>query len=130
MLSQTGIYAIRAMGYLASESDNDETPILGRIIAEEMQIPANFLSKILNRLVQAGFIRSIRGRNGGFILSRPPSKIRIREIVDLFMQLDDFKHCFVGLKKCDGACGLHHRWSNITEQYELMLDEITIDRIF
>ena len=130
MLSQTGIYAIQAMGYLASESDKDETPILGRIIAEEMQIPANFLSKILHRLVQAGLIRSIRGRNGGFVMARPPSKIRIREIVELFMQLDEYKHCFLGLKKCDGACGLHLRWRNITEQFELMLDETTIDKIF
>lgn len=129
MLSQTGIYAIRAMAYLAAESKNKDQPMLGRVIAEEMKIPANFLSKILNRLVQAGLIRSIRGRNGGFILARPPSTIRVREVVDLFMQLDDFKHCFLGLRKCDGRCGLHHRWSNITEQYGLMLDETTIDRI-
>jgi len=115
------------MGYIASKQD--EKPLLSRTIAEEMQIPANFLSKILNRLVQASLIRSIRGRNGGFVMAKPPSEIRIREIVDLFMQLDDYKHCFLGLKKCDGSCGLHHRWSNITEQFELMLDETTIDKV-
>ena len=128
MLSQTGIYAIRAMGYVAMK--NDEKPILARTIAKEMQIPVNFLSKILNRLVQAGLIQSIRGRNGGFVMTRPPSEIRIREIIDLFMQIDDYKHCFLGFKECDGLCGLHHRWSNITEQFEMMIDEITVDKIF
>ena len=59
MLSQTSLYAIRAMGFLASESGMDKKPILGKIIAEEMKIPANYLSKILNRLVHAGLIRSI-----------------------------------------------------------------------
>ncbi len=127
MLSQTGIYAIRAMGYIASEKDNK--PLLSRIIAEETQIPANFLSKILNRLAQAGLIRSIRGRNGGFVMAKPPSEVSVREVVNLFMQLDDYKRCFLGLQKCDGSCGLHHRWSNITEQFELMLDEITIDKV-
>ena len=128
MLSQTGIYAIRAMGYVAMKKD--ENPILARTIAKEMEIPANFLSKILNRLVQAGLIQSIRGRNGGFIMARPPSEIRIREIIDLFMQIDDYKHCFLGFKECDGSCGLHHRWSNITEQFGMMIDETTVDKIF
>jgi Rrf2 family protein len=116
------------MGYIASEKDNK--PILSRTIAEELQIPANFLSKILNRLAQAGLIRSIRGRNGGFVMAKPPSEVPVREIVNLFMQLGDYKHCFLGMQKCDGSCGLHHRWSNITEQFELMLDETTIDKIF
>ena len=128
MLSQTGIYAIRAMGYI--ESKQDGKPLLTRTIAEEMQIPANFLSKILNRLVQAGLIQSIRGRNGGFVMVKPPSEIFIRDVVDLFMQLDDYKDCLLGLKKCDGSCGLHHRWRNITEQFELMLDRTTIDNVF
>ncbi len=128
MLSQTGIYAIRAMGYIASKQD--EKPLLSRTIAEEMEIPANFLSKILNRLVQAGLIRSLRGRNGGFVMAKPPSEIFIRDIVDLFMQLDDYKNCLLGLEKCDGSCGLHHRWRNITEQFELMLDRTTIDNVF
>jgi Rrf2 family protein len=128
MLSQTGIYAIKAMGYIASGKDNK--PLLSRTIAEETQIPANFLSKILNRLAQAGLIRSIRGRNGGFVMAKPPSEVSVREIVNLFMQLGDHKHCFLGMQKCDGSCGLHRRWSNITEQFELMLDETTIDKIF
>ncbi len=82
------------MGYLASESGKDEKPILGRIIAEEMQIPANFLSKILNRLVQARLIRSTRGPNGGFVMNRPTADIYAREIIDLFMQLETLRTVF------------------------------------
>ncbi|MEE8416237.1 MAG: Rrf2 family transcriptional regulator [Desulfobacterales bacterium] len=127
-MSQTGIYAIRAMGYIASKQEY-EKPLLSHTIAKEMQIPVNFLSKILNRLVQAGLIRSIRGRNGGFVMAEPPSDIFIRDIVDLFMKLDSYKSCFLGLKKCDGTCGFHSRWRIITEQFGKMLDGITIDKI-
>ncbi len=129
VLSQTSIYAIRAMGYLASESGKDEKPILGRIIAEEMQIPANFLSKILNRLVQARLIRSTRGPNGGFVMNRPTSDIYVREVIDLFMQLDDFKDCFLRINKCDGTCSFHIRWRIITDQMGKILDEVTVDKI-
>ena len=128
MLNQTAIYAVRAMGFLATQKA--EEPILSRTIAREMDIPKNFLSKILNRLVQAGLIHSVRGRNGGFVLSTSPSKIRIRDVVDLFMKLEDYQQCFLGLKKCDGSCGLHIRWKIIAEQFEKMLNDTTVDRIF
>ena len=128
MLSQTSLYAIRAMGYLASESGIDKKPVLGKIIAKEMQIPANFLSKILNRLVHAGLIRSIRGRNGGFVIDRPTSEIYVREIIDLFMHLDCHEDCFLNINKCDGTCGFHFRWRIITDQMEKILDEVTIDK--
>jgi len=129
MLSQTSLYAIRAMGYLASESGKDEKPILGREIAEEMQIPANFLSKILNRLTHAGLIRSIRGRNGGFVMDKSTSEIHIREIIELFSQLDNYRSCFLSINKCDGTCGCHIGWRIITNQMEKILDEVTIDKI-
>ena len=50
MLSQTATYALQAMAFLATHKD--EGPILSQTISEEMKIPKNFLSKILNRLVQ------------------------------------------------------------------------------
>ena len=128
MLNQTAIYAVKAMGYLAAR--DDDKPILADTIANELDIPKNFLSKILNRLVQSGLIRSIRGRSGGFLLATPPSKVIVRDVVDLFMKIEDYKRCFLGLSKCDGSCGLHKRWSIISEQFEKMLNETTIDQIF
>ena len=63
MLNQTAIYAIRAMGFLACQ-DTDEL-VLSSLIAKKMDIPHNFLSKILNRLAQAGLTVATRGRRGG-----------------------------------------------------------------
>lgn len=127
MLNQTAIYAIRAMGFLAKQQDDG--PILSSSIAAEMEIPRNFLSKILNRLAQAGLISATRGRGGGVQLARPASKIMLYEIVELFMRLDDFKRCFLGISRCDGNCGLHLRWRIISEQFEKLLNETTVDQI-
>jgi len=128
MLNQTAIYALRAMGFLAQR--NEVQPILSATIAQEMDIPKNFLSKILNRLSQAGLIDATRGRNGGVTLARPARKIKLYEVVDLFMKINDLKNCFLGLKKCDGSCGLHIRWQIISEQFEKMLNDTTVDQIF
>jgi len=89
MLNQTAIYAIRAMGFLACQ-DTDE-PVLSSLIAKKMDILHNFLSKILNRLAQAGLTVATRGRRGGVKLGRPAVEIRLYDVVDLFMKVDDSK---------------------------------------
>ncbi|MDP2645561.1 MAG: Rrf2 family transcriptional regulator [Desulfobacterales bacterium] len=127
MLNQTAIYALRAMGFLAHKKDS--APVLSSAIAREMDIPRNFLSKILNRLNQAGLIRSVRGRNGGVALRRPAPQVRLFEVVQLFMKIDDFKQCLLGNKSCDGTCGLHIQWRIISEQFDKLLNETTIDQI-
>jgi DNA-binding IscR family transcriptional regulator len=71
----------------------------------------------------------MRGRNGGVTLNKPASQIRLHEVVQLFMKIDDFKNCFLGLKRCDGSCGLHIRWRIISEQFDKLLNETTIDQI-
>jgi Rrf2 family protein len=124
MLNQTAIYAIRAMGFLAKQ--DSKTPVLSSIIAKKMKIPNNFLSKILNRLGQAGLVVTTRGRGGGIMLSRSPSKIYLFEVVNLFMKIDDFKRCLLGMGNCNGSCGLHRRWRIISDQFEKMLGETTI----
>lgn len=127
MLNQTAIYALRAMGYLASH--NTDGPVQSALISKEMDIPHNFLSKILNRLSQTGLIHAVRGRGGGVRLSRPASGIFLFDVVTLFMKVDDYQKCLLGMHTCDGRCGLHLRWRIISEQFEKMLNDTTIDQI-
>ena len=94
-----------------------------------MDIPHNFLSKILNRLARAELIHTTRGRRGGVKLARPGSDILLHEVVDLFMKIDDYKKCFLGPHRCDGNCGVHLRWRIISEQFEKMLKDTTIDNV-
>jgi len=128
VLSQTAIYAIRAMGFLAKQDHED--PVLSATIATAMNIPRNFLSKIINRLSQAGLVQASRGRGGGVKLGRPAAEIYLFEVVELFMKVDDFNNCFMGLNTCDGKCGLHLRWKIISEQFEKLLHDTTVDQVF
>ncbi len=121
------MYALRAMGYLADHKHQE--PILTQVISEQTGIPKNFLSKILHRLVQGGLIQSVRGRRGGFVLARPGSEITLKEVLGLFMRLEDFQRCFLGFDTCDGSCGLHHKWQHIARQFEKMLQETTVHEI-
>jgi Rrf2 family protein len=124
MLSQTALYAVRAMAYLAKHGR--KTPVLSQTIAEEMQIPKNFLSKILNRLVQEHLVVSTRGAGGGFLLTRDPRTIRLREVAGMFMNIDAYRQCFLGRRECDGSCRLHKKWLRVQRGFEKILEETTI----
>ena len=127
MLNQTAIYALRAMGFLAANDTGN--PIQSALISREMDIPHNFLLKIINRLSQAGIIVTLRGRGGGIQLARPATDILLIDVVNLFMKIDNFKKCLLGKHSCDGTCGLHLRWRIVSEQFEKMLNDTTIDQI-
>jgi len=128
VLNQTAIYAVRAMGFLAKQEQG--APILSATVASDMNIPRNFLSKIVNRLVQARLLLASRGRGGGIKLARPGPDIFLYEVVELFMKVDDHKKCLLGLKTCDGSCGLHLRWRIVSEQFEKLLHDTSVDQVF
>jgi Rrf2 family protein len=52
-------------------------------ISSQNTIPNQYLGQIFNLLVKADIITSVRGKNGGYKLSRPPSDISILEIIEL-----------------------------------------------
>src|SRR5512147_1522255 len=63
-------YGLRAMIYLASIPQESVVPF--REIARQMDVPEDFLAKILKTLVDQGLVRSTRGPHGGYALARPP----------------------------------------------------------
>jgi len=52
-------------------------------IAKRKQIPKKYLEQILLTLKRAGYLRSRRGAEGGYKLSKDPNKISVAEIVRL-----------------------------------------------
>ena len=127
MLTQTATYALRAMSYLASKDGNG--PILSQTIAQEMDIPKNFLSKIMHQLVRAGLVRSIRGTNGGFELANNPNETKMYDVITLFMDVEAYKSCLLGRNECLGSCKVHKKWKSIAESIEDMLENTTINEI-
>ena len=127
MLNQTTTYAVRAMAYLAKH--DSEEAVLAKTISQEMDIPRNFLSKIMNRLVREGLVASTRGTGGGFRLACDPKTITLRKVMEPFMDLGAYKNCFLGMRACDGSCGMHDRWIDIARKIEAMVDYVTIDEV-
>lgn len=94
-------YALRVMLYLGARADK-----LCSIaeIAKAYGISQNHLMKVVNDLVNAGYLKSVRGRNGGIALAKPATDINVGRVVrhteDGF-DLADCAHCVIA-----PACGL------------------------
>ena len=72
-------YALRVLTYLGLKRDDELATI--KEIADRYGISENHLMKVVHRLGQAGFIDTVRGRQGGMKLARLPSEINIGEVV-------------------------------------------------
>lgn len=109
MISMTARYALNAVVYMAR---GDSRPVPAAAVAEALDVPANYLSKILRDLARVGVLTSDRGRNGGFRLARPADAIRLVEVVEPFDGLGARGQCLLGRGACSdvGGCPAHMAW--------------------
>jgi len=80
-VSQKGLYALQALMMLTRRHRDGAIRI--RDIAYEETLPEKFLELILLELKNARIVESVRGAKGGYRLRRPPSEIRMSEIIRL-----------------------------------------------
>ena len=78
-ISARADYAVRAAIELAAAPP--DTPVKAETIARNQDIPREFLENILRDLRRRGLIRSLRGAEGGSMLARPASQIRVAEVL-------------------------------------------------
>lgn len=106
MLSNATGYAATAMGYVAAAGGK---PVLVRTIAKACEIPAPYLSKIINTLSKNNLVTTQRGIGGGVTLNRAPTDITL---LDLCKMLDDpilQPRCILAVTVCSDsrACPAH-----------------------
>jgi Rrf2 family protein len=73
-------YGIAAIIDLAMRYDNGLIQI--KDIVARQKIPRNYLEQLLNILQKSGIVRSVRGKQGGYELAFPPSKITLLDLIE------------------------------------------------
>lgn len=121
-------YGLQAVLYLTA--NEDKTVISAEEIAKQLNIPKEFVSKILQSLTDSGIIVSKKGKNGGFSLAKSPSKIKLIDIVASIDGLEVFNKCVLGFPKCshENPCPVHDRWGKLrSEAYTMLTNETLLE---
>ncbi len=127
MLSITSEHALRALTHLARLPEGASAP--GRTLAAQTGIPANYLSKILWMLGNAGIIDATRGNGGGYRLKRKPGDIKLTEIVELFEKPKLARLVGAGHPCHENANAAEEAWCKVRGAYLEFLRTTTLAEI-
>lgn len=130
MISRTSKYALHILGYLVQ---NRETWVAGQEIAKKIDVPANYLGKILNQLAKNGFVNSRKGWGGGFSINEEALSRSLQEVLKCIEgpAAEEKKECVYGLGICsdEQPCPLHVHYKPIRGAYEQMLGTVTVGEL-
>ncbi len=118
-------YGARALVYLAERYG--EGPVQSAEIAARQGVPEAYLEQLLTVLRRAGLIRSVRGPAGGHQLARPPSEVRLGEIIAALdgpaptLSCVDASGCRV-----NPGCALAEVWREVDAAAQAIVDGVTL----
>ena len=126
-VSTKGDYGIRAIIELAHRY-GDPKPTQSGEIAARQAIPESYLEQLLTTLRRAGFVRSVRGPQGGHILVRDPEALPVSEVIEALEGsilpidcLDDSSACSKA-----GGCAQREMWQAVRQAILGVLESTTV----
>lgn len=100
-------------------------------VSNELKVPKEFVSKVLQILTSSGIVGSKKGKNGGFYLAKEPKQIKLIDIVESIDGLDVFKSCILGFPGCsvETPCPVHDKWGKLRDEAFKMLSDETLEHL-
>ena len=123
-------YALRAMVNLAGHYG--EGPVSTRDIAQFEGISYQLTCKLMQRLNNAGLVKSAMGPNGGFVLKRKPLKINLAEIIEAIQGPLSLSRCLIGDDVCpkqQNGCPITVKLTELQNNISDYLQSVTLDEL-
>jgi Rrf2 family protein len=119
-------YALKAILELALSYGRGVTSI--RNLAKGLDIPLKFLEQVFLDLKRGGFVKSRRGRMGGYFLAKSPSRIKLGEVIRFIEgPLGPIACLEREYKDCDDLYGCVFRkiWHQVAEATSAIIDKVS-----
>jgi Rrf2 family protein len=107
---------------------HEDVSMSAKLLNDKLQIPYPYLRQILMNLSKSGFIHSIRGRNGGYSISKSKEEISIADIIDATDGIDSLSKCILGFRQCpfNDECSMHTIWEKTRNNIIKVLKETSL----
>ncbi len=127
-LSKLSDYAIVILASMADRRDDSHT---AHALAERTSIPRPTVAKLLKRLGDGRLVKSVRGRNGGYFLARPPESISVTEVIETIEGRMAITECELDDGSCqlESVCRTRRHWHRINHAIREALDDVHFDQL-
>ena len=129
-LSTKGRYGVAAMYDLALQYGKG--PVSLKSVAQRQAISEHYLEQLMGVLRKAGYVRSIRGAQGGYELTHPPAEISVGDIVRIMEGPIALSDCQLdtdsGGSPCKrrSICVTRDVWAKVRDSISTVLDSISL----
>ncbi len=130
-ISTKGRYGLRILLDIALYHTSGKPRII-REIAANQEISEKYISRLIVELRRAGFVKSVRGTNGGYILARRPGDIRVLDVIEVMEGPLSIVNCTTpGDRSChrSGSCPAQQLWCEINQKFRDVLAEYTLQTL-
>lgn len=126
LISTRGRYALRVMVDLAEHQGEGLIPL--KVIAQRQEISEKYLESIIKLLVRAKFLSGLRGKSGGYKLTRPPEEYTVGAILRLTEGSLAPVSCIASDTACprSGTCPTLPLWQGLDSVISQYLDGATL----
>ena len=123
--SRYAVSALTELSFLQSSG-----PVSLSDISLNQNIEITYLEQIFRKLRIAGIVKSIRGRNGGYLYAKDHANISIKEVMHAVDEVIDATKCN-GTSACHNGkkCSTHDLWHELNVLVDDYLDKITINNL-
>lgn len=125
-LSTKGQYGVKAMFDLALHYGDEPIPL--KSIAERQGISEYYLEQLIAVLRRENLVKSVRGAQGGYVLSREPSEITVGKILNVLEGPLEISECIDDVGECTRAnyCATRLIWVKMRDALEDVVNTITL----
>ncbi len=124
-LSAAAELAIRGSTVLAEKYG--EGPITLDVICARRDLPKQYLVKIFSSLARAGLVTPIRGKHGGYLLTRDPSEITLLQIIEAVEGPLALNYCQAKPPQCqETTCPIRPLWTDLQQFVREKLGSTTL----
>jgi Rrf2 family protein len=110
-------------------AQHTDKPVMLRKISERQELSKKYLDNIFTSLRLAGLLRTVRGASGGYLLAKPPSEIRVSEIVRALEGSVSPVDCINEPELCERSedCAARQLWCELETAMFRVLENRTLE---
>ena len=111
--------------------NSDKQVFTAKYLVKKLNVPDKYLRRLMTDMSKRGFIKSLQGRDGGYVFAKNVDTIFISDVIDAVEGMDKYTGCIMGHESCsnENPCSLHKSYAPIRDQEIAFLSQTSIKEL-